>query len=55
MKPIVKFDEILLDDVKIKQMIDFIESANETANGNVFFLDGTKDINFNKFNDDMSI
>ena len=38
------------DDVRIKQMVRFIESINKTANGRVFFLDGNEDINFTKFN-----
>lgn len=37
------------NDVTIKQMIDFIESIDENASGRVFFLDGTEDRNFNKF------
>lgn len=43
------------DDVNIKDMIKFIESADKEASGGTFFLDGTKDTNFNKFNNDMSI
>lgn len=40
------------DDVKIKKMVDFIESVNEIDSGHIFFLDGTEDINFTKFNND---
>jgi len=38
------------DDVSIKDMVKFIESADKEASGRIFFLDGTKDENFNKFN-----
>jgi hypothetical protein len=40
------------NNVNIKDMVEFIESLDQTNNGCVFFLDGTKDINVNKFNDD---
>jgi hypothetical protein len=40
------------DDVSIKDMIKFVESADKETSGRVFFLDGTEDTNFNKFNND---
>ena len=38
------------DDARITNMINFIESADKETSGRVFFLDGTEDTNFNKFN-----
>lgn len=38
------------DDVTIKKMISFIETINQKDSGRVFFLDGTEDTNFTKFN-----
>jgi len=37
------------DDDRIKRMVDFIESTDETANGRVYFIDGTEDINIDRF------
>lgn len=37
------------DDVRIKHMVEFIESLSKKDSGRVFFLDGTEDINFLKF------
>jgi len=38
------------DDVRIKNMVNFIELADKETSGRVFFLDGIEDTNFNKFN-----
>ena len=37
------------DDNRIKRMVDFVESTDETANGCVYFIDGTKDVNVDRF------
>lgn len=42
----------IVDDVRITNMVNFIESADKETSGRVFFLDGTEDTNFNKFNND---
>jgi hypothetical protein len=41
-----------VDDVRIINMVNFIESVDNETSGRVFFLDGTEDTNFNKFNND---
>lgn len=38
------------DDARISNMVNFIESADKESSGRVFFLDGTEDTNFSKFN-----
>jgi hypothetical protein len=37
------------DDDRISRLVKFIESTDESANGRVFFIDGTEDTNVDRF------